>query len=51
MTGPGIVVVGGSLAAVTAVDALRQNGYAGPITLLGERPVAQRRAGRLLDVS
>ncbi|MET8331582.1 FAD-dependent oxidoreductase, partial [Streptomyces sp. NPDC005181] len=32
------VVVGGSLAAVTAVDALRQNGYVGPITLLGDEP-------------
>ncbi|MET7996386.1 FAD-dependent oxidoreductase [Amycolatopsis sp. NPDC005232] len=38
MTGPGVVVVGGSLAAVTTIGALRQEGYAGRITLLGEEP-------------
>lgn len=38
MTGHGVVVVGASLAAVTAADALRQCGYDGPITLLGDEP-------------
>jgi 3-phenylpropionate/trans-cinnamate dioxygenase ferredoxin reductase subunit len=36
VTGHGVVVVGASLAAVTAADALRQCGYDGAITLLGD---------------
>ncbi|ODU05102.1 MAG: hypothetical protein ABS81_08510 [Pseudonocardia sp. SCN 72-86] len=38
MTGPRVVVVGASLAAVTAVGALRRLGHDGPITLLGDEP-------------
>jgi len=35
-----IVIVGASLAGVTAADALRMQGHEGPITLLGEEPHA-----------
>jgi NADPH-dependent 2,4-dienoyl-CoA reductase/sulfur reductase-like enzyme len=37
-TGPGIVVVGASLAGVRAARALRERGYGGRLTLVGDEP-------------
>jgi NADPH-dependent 2,4-dienoyl-CoA reductase/sulfur reductase-like enzyme len=38
--GPGIVVVGASLAGQRTCSALRRNGYDGPLTVIGEEPHA-----------
>ncbi|MFI5954480.1 FAD-dependent oxidoreductase [Cryptosporangium sp. NPDC051539] len=40
MVGHGVVIVGASLAGGSAALALRENGYDGPITLVGEEKVA-----------
>lgn len=40
MSAPRAVVVGGSLAGVTAVDELRRQGWDGPVTLVGDEPLA-----------
>ena len=38
--GAGVVIVGGGHAGGTAAALLRQYGYEGPITLIGEEPIA-----------
>jgi 3-phenylpropionate/trans-cinnamate dioxygenase ferredoxin reductase subunit len=38
--GPGVVIVGAGHAGGTAAALLRQYGYAGPVTLIGEEPIA-----------
>ncbi|MFS3129269.1 NAD(P)/FAD-dependent oxidoreductase [Nocardioides sp. Bht2] len=38
MTDPGIIVVGGGLAGAKTVEALRAEGYQGPLTLIGAEP-------------
>jgi 3-phenylpropionate/trans-cinnamate dioxygenase ferredoxin reductase subunit len=40
MTDPGIVIVGAGEAGARAAITLRAEGYAGPITLIGEEPHA-----------
>jgi hypothetical protein len=42
VTRDGVVVVGGSLAGVTAADALRRGGYDGPVTVIGAEPAYAR---------
>ncbi|WP_343994832.1 FAD-dependent oxidoreductase, partial [Nocardioides dubius] len=38
MTDPGIIVVGGGLAGAKTVEALREEGHQGPLTLVGAEP-------------
>jgi 3-phenylpropionate/trans-cinnamate dioxygenase ferredoxin reductase subunit len=37
-SGPGVVVVGASLAGLRAAEEVRARGYAGPVTMVGEEP-------------